>query len=63
MLYDVLYELSALSLFLQDRKTNILTADSAIDRTIRCISSLGPNPDENGKKKTYGIKMMEARIA
>ena len=56
LLYDVLYELSLLSLFLQNRTTNILTADSAIDQTIRIISTLSQKPDEDGISRTYGTR-------
>jgi hypothetical protein len=62
-MYDVLYELSLLSLFLQARNTNILAADYAIDRTIRIITSLSPKPGEDGKSRTHGTKMLEAKIA
>jgi hypothetical protein len=62
-MYDALFELTNLSLFLKSRTSNVLSADSAIDRTIRIISALFPRKDKNGISKTFGTKMLEAKIA
>ena len=52
--YDTLYELAALSEYLQNRRLTLVSADRAIRRTIRCVGYLEKKP---------GTKMLEAKTA
>lgn len=54
IMYDTLFELSVLSLSLQERSSNILKAESEIRVTINCLKGL---------KSNHGTKTLESQIA
>ena len=63
LMYDVLFELSSLSIFLQTRCVNILQAHKAITRTINVFTKWNDQTEETDWCGGIGSKSLEASLA